>query len=133
MSLAFRPPLTAAYFGRVHESRGEASAARDAYFAGLREARLATSDAALPGLLEAIAGMHPETAAAPRLLGAAAAARELHDAPTAPFEQDDVNRWYAAACSAHGANFERELAGGRALSREEAIATALSLAPGDCL
>jgi len=119
--------------GRVHESRGEASAARDAYFAGLREAKLATSDAALPGLLEAIAGMHPESAAAPRLLGAAAAARQLHDAPTAPFEQDDVNRWYAAVRSAHGPDFEPAFAAGRSLSREEAIATALSLARGDCL
>jgi predicted ATPase len=119
--------------GRIRESRGETNAACDAYFAGLREVMGAASDAALPGLLEAVAGTHSENAAAPTLLGAAAAMRESREAPIAPFEQNDVDRWYAAVRSAHGVNFEPAVAAGRGLQREKAIAAALSLAPGDRL
>ena len=71
--------------------------------------------------------MHPSAAAAPRLLGAAAALREARGAAVFPSEHADVDRWHASVRTAHGTLFEREFAAGRAMSSDDAIAAALAL------
>jgi hypothetical protein len=113
--------------GRSHEARGEPRAARDNYFEGLREVMQTTQRAQLPGLLEAIAGVHPGAAVAPRLLGAAAVMREARRAAVFPSERADVDRWHALVRTAHGPAFEREFEAGRVMTSDDAVAVALSL------
>jgi tetratricopeptide (TPR) repeat protein len=112
--------------GRNLEANGNPKAARDAYFEGLREVMQATQRAHLPGLLEAIAGMHPDAAAAPRLLGAAAAMREARGSAVFPSEHADVDRWHASVRAGHASAFEREFESGRAITCDDAVAVTLS-------
>jgi tetratricopeptide (TPR) repeat protein len=113
--------------GRSYEAGGDRAAATRGYFEGLREVVQALQDTFLPGLLEAIAGTHPEASVAPRLLGAAAAMREACGAAVFPSERADVDRWRASVRAAHEATFEREYESGRAMTRDDAAAAALAL------
>jgi hypothetical protein len=86
-----------------------------------------TQRAQLPGLLEAIAGVHPDDDAAPRLLGAAAAMREARGTAVFPSERADADRWHASVRAAHDVAFQHEFESGRAMTCDEAVAVALSL------
>jgi non-specific serine/threonine protein kinase len=114
--------------GRVHAALGDIDAARRALFDGLIEEQRANRDAALPGLLEAIAGMYPEAPVAPQLLGSAAALREQWNVSVFPAERAEYERWHAAVRAKHApVDYDRAVAAGRALSRDEAIQSALPL------
>jgi hypothetical protein len=103
-------------------------AARRALFDGLIAQQRADRDTPLPGLLEAIAGMHPDSPVAPELLGSAAALREKWNVPVFPAEQVEHDNWHMDVRTRHlGADFHRALAVGRDLTREGAIRTALAL------
>ena len=114
--------------GRSHEALRDRRAARETYLEGLRALARGADDVALPGLLQAIAGTHPDAAEAPGLIGAAAALREARHAPPLPSERADVDRWLAAVRAAHGTAFEHETAAGKTMARERAIELALALA-----
>ena len=114
--------------GRVHFKLGEVDAARRALFDGLIEQQRANRDTALPGLLEAIAGMHPDAPVAPQLLGSAAALRELWNVHVFPSERAEHESRHADVRARHpDADFDRTFAVGRALTRDDAIQSALSL------
>jgi len=114
--------------GRVHAALGDVDAARRALFDGLIEQRRANQDKPLPGLLEAIAGMYPAAPVAPQLLGSAAALREQWNVAIFPAERAEYERWHAAVRAKHaGTDFDRAVAAGRMLSRDEAIQGALPL------
>jgi predicted ATPase/class 3 adenylate cyclase len=114
--------------GRIHAELGDAAAARRALLDGLDAQRRADYDHALPKLLEAVAGLHPDAAAAPALLGSAAALREQRNLAVFPAEREEHERWYAAVRAKHaGADFERAVAAGHALPRDAAIESALAL------
>ncbi len=114
--------------GRVHATLGGLDAARRALFDGLIEQQQAHRDTALPGLLEAIAGMYPAAPVAPQLLGSAAALREQWNVAVFPAERAEYERWHAAVRAKHAAvDFDRALATGRALTRNETIESALAL------
>jgi len=114
--------------GRVHATLGGLDAARRALFDGLIAQQRADRDIALPGLLEAIAGMHPDAPVAPQLLGSAAALREQWNVPVFPVERAEYERCHAAVRAKHApVDFDRALATGRALTRDEAIQNALAL------
>jgi hypothetical protein len=93
----------------------------------LREIKLTTHDALLPALLEAAAGTHPRAALAPRLIGCASAIREARSIGVFPSERRDIERWIATVKAAHRDTFEREFAVGRSMTRDDAIAMALTL------
>jgi predicted ATPase/class 3 adenylate cyclase len=114
--------------GRVHAALGEVDAARRALFDGLIEQQRANRDIALPGLLEAIAGMHPDAPVAPQLLGSAAVLREQWNVAVFPAEREEYERWHAAVRAKHApVDFDRAVAAGRALTRDETIQSALAL------
>jgi hypothetical protein len=84
----------------------------------------------LPGLLEAIAGMHPDAPVAPQLLGSAAVLREHWNVPVFPAERAEYESLHAAVRARHvDADFDRAFAFGRTLTRDDAIKTALTLQP----
>ena len=78
-------------------------------------------------LLAAVAGVHPDAPASPRLLGHATATREAANVPVLPSDRIDLERWTAAVQVAHGDAFEREFATGRSMTRDDAVARALAL------
>ena len=113
---------------RVHAALGNVGAARRALFDGLVEQRRANRDHALPKLLEAIAGMHPEAPIAPQLLGKSAVLREQGNVPIFPAERAEYESWHAAVRAKHtDADFDRAFAAGRVLTRDDAIQSALAL------
>ncbi|HEV2039225.1 MAG TPA: hypothetical protein VGT81_04125, partial [Casimicrobiaceae bacterium] len=82
----------------------------------------------LPELLEAIAGMYPDAPVAPQLLGSAAALREQWNAPVFPFEREEHERRLADVRARYpDADFDGAFAVGRALTRDDAIRSALAL------
>jgi tetratricopeptide (TPR) repeat protein len=114
--------------GCIHATLGQGDAARRALFSGLIEQQRASEDTQLPALLEAIAAMHPEAAAAPQLLGSAAAQRERLNLPLPPFERTQSERRQADVRTRHSAAaFDRAFALGRARTRDDAIQAALAL------
>ena len=114
--------------GRVLAMLGEIDAARRALFDGLIEQQRANRDTALPGLLEAIAGMYPASPVAPQLLGSAEALREQWSVPIFPSERAEHERRHADVRARHpDADFNHAFAVGRALTRDEAIRNALAL------
>jgi predicted ATPase len=113
--------------GRCHEALGDREAARNACFEGLRAAMQTSTVSTLAMLGEAIAGLHPQSDAAPRLLGYAGATREALNLPVLPSARDDLERWTAAVETAHGDAFTSSVAKGRSMTREQAIAAALAL------
>ncbi|HEY2968615.1 MAG TPA: adenylate/guanylate cyclase domain-containing protein [Casimicrobiaceae bacterium] len=114
--------------GRVHAALGDVDAARRALFDGLIAQQRADRDIALPGLLEAIAGMHPAAPVAPQLLGSAAELREQWNVAVFPAERAEYESLHAAVHAKHAAaDFDRAVATGRALTRDAAIENALAL------
>jgi hypothetical protein len=114
--------------GRVHAALGEIDAARRALFDGLLVQRRANRDTALPGLLEAIAGMYPDAPVAAQLLGSAAALREQWSVPVFPSERAEHEPRHANVRAKYpGAEFDRAFAVGRGLTRDHAIQSALAL------
>lgn len=114
--------------GCIHFKLGEVDAARRALFDGLIEQQRANRDTALPALLEAIAGMHPDAPVAPQLLGSAAALRELWNVHVFPSERAEHESRHADVHARHpDADFDRTFAVGRALTRNDAIQSALAL------
>jgi tetratricopeptide (TPR) repeat protein len=128
-SLGFHHNRAAALWliGRAQQERHDLDAAMVAYFEALREIKLTTHDALLPALLEAAAGTHPGAPVAPRLIGCASAIREVRNIAVFPSERRDIERWIAAVKAAHRDAFEREFAEGRSMTRDDAIAEALTL------
>ena len=117
--------------GHVHATLGGLDAARRALFDGLIEQQRANQDKPLPGLLEAIAGMYPDATVAPQLLGSAAALREQWNVAVFPAERAEYEGLRAAVRARHAdADFDRAFALGRALTRDDAIRSALTLRPG---
>jgi len=114
--------------GRIHATMGQVEAARRALFDGLSELRRANRDTPLPGLLEAIAAMYPDAPVAPQLLGSAAALREQWNVPVFPSEHAEHESRHAEVRARHpDADFDRAFAAGRALTRDDAIQSALAL------
>jgi len=114
--------------GRIRAKLGEVDAARRALFDGLIEQRRANRDIALPGLLEAIAGIYPDAPVAPQLLGSAAALREQWNVLVFPAERAEYESWHTAVRAKHtDADFDRAFAAGRSLTRDDAIQSALAL------
>jgi predicted ATPase/class 3 adenylate cyclase len=114
--------------GRVHAALGEIDVARRSLFAGLIEQQRANRDTRLPGLLETIAGMHADAPVAPQLLGSAAALREKWNVPVFPSERAEHESRHADVRARHpDADFDRAFAVGRALTRDDAIQSALAL------
>ncbi|HEY3178695.1 MAG TPA: tetratricopeptide repeat protein [Casimicrobiaceae bacterium] len=113
--------------GRCHETRGNRDAAHRAYFEGLRAMIKTQVTSPLPGIVEAVAGTHPTSSIAPRLLGYAAAVREASNLAVLPSDRVDIGRWIAAVRAEHRDAFESEFAAGRSMTRDDAIAMALTL------
>jgi hypothetical protein len=114
--------------GQVHAELGDPGTARRALFDGLLAQRRATQDKPLPGLLEAIAGTHPDAPVAPQLLGSAAVLREQWNVPVFPAEQAEYESLHATVRAKHApVDFDRAVAAGRTLTRDEAIENALAL------
>jgi predicted ATPase/class 3 adenylate cyclase len=114
--------------GRIHATLGEVDAARRALFDGLIEQQRSSRDTVLPGLLEAIAGMYPDAPVAPQLLGSAAALREQWNVSVFPSERAEHESRHADVRAKHpDADFDRAFAVGRALTRDDAIQSALAL------
>jgi hypothetical protein len=114
--------------GSIHATLGKVDTARRVLFDGLIEQQRTNRDAALPGLLEAIAGLYPDAPVAPQLLGSAAALREQWNVPVFPSERAQHERRHAdlrARCT--DAEFDRAFAAGRSLTRDDAIQSALAL------
>jgi hypothetical protein len=82
----------------------------------------------IPRLLEVAISLHPDAPTAPALLGSAGALRERWHLPAFPAERAEYERMCAAVRAKHaGLDFERDVAAGRALTRDEAISMALAL------
>lgn len=114
--------------GCIHAKLGQIDAARGALFSGLIEQQRADRDTHLPELLEAVAALHPDVPAAAQLLGSAAAARERLDIPLLPVDREESERRHAdVRARLPDAEFNRAFATGRALTRDEAIHSALAL------
>ena len=114
--------------GRIHSVRGDNDAARRVLFDGLVAQQRTNRDTALPGLLEAIAGMYPEASVAPQLLGSAAALRERWRVPIFPSERTEHEGRHASVRARRPVTeFDRAFAVGRALTRDDAIQSALAL------
>ncbi|HKW82563.1 MAG TPA: hypothetical protein VJN68_02320 [Burkholderiaceae bacterium] len=114
--------------GCIHAKLGQGDAARNALFSGLIEQQRADRDTHLPELLEAVAAMNPEVPAAAQLLGSAAAVRERLDISLLPVDRDESERRHAdVRGQLPDAEFDRAFAAGRALTRDEAIQSALAL------
>jgi len=114
--------------GRVHAALGDVEAAQGALFDALREQQRANRDTPLPGLFEAIAGMYPGAPAAPVLLGSAETLRAQWNLPVFPAEREEHERWHDAVRAKHaGDEFDHAVAAGRALTRGQAIESALAL------
>jgi hypothetical protein len=81
-----------------------------------------------PGFLKRSQGMYPGAPAAPVLLGSAETLRAQWNLPVFPAEREEHERWHAAVRAKHaGDDFDRAVAAGRALTRDEAIERALAL------
>ncbi|TMG81961.1 MAG: hypothetical protein E6H78_15810 [Betaproteobacteria bacterium] len=114
--------------GCIHAELGDRQAARHALLGAMDAQSGATFDRGLPRLLEAIAGMHPDASVAPQLLGGAAVLREQWNVPVFPAERAAYESLHAAVRAKHApVDFDRALATGRALTRDEAIQNALAL------
>jgi predicted ATPase/DNA-binding winged helix-turn-helix (wHTH) protein len=114
--------------GCTHATLGQGDAARHALFSGLVEQQRTERDTYLPVLLEATAELHADAPVAARLLGSAAALRERSNIPLLPHDRAERERRHAEVRSRQsGARFDRAFAAGRALTREEAIESALAL------
>jgi predicted ATPase/DNA-binding winged helix-turn-helix (wHTH) protein len=114
--------------GCIHDTMGQGDAARHALFSGLVEQQRADRDTALPELLEAIAGLHPAAPGAAQLLGSAAAVRERLNVPLLPSERAERERRHADVRARQpGAEFNCAFETGRALARDDAIRSALTL------
>jgi tetratricopeptide (TPR) repeat protein len=112
----------------IHTALGNRDAARQALREALGSQRHASLDINLAGLLEKVAAMHPDAPSAPALLGSAAAMREQSHNPVFPAQREEYERCYAAVrAKQEPEEFERSVASGRALARDEAIGSALSL------
>jgi len=113
---------------RVRNALGNIDEARRALCDAIEAQRPLERNHALPNLLEAVAGLSPDAAAAPMLLGGAATLRELWRVPLFPAERDEYERSYAAVRAQHGDDdFERGMASGRVLDRHAATDCALAL------
>ena len=116
--------------GCIHATLGQRDAAQHTLFSGLFQQQRAYRDTHLPALLEAIAGMHPHAPDAARLLGAAQALREQLNVPLQPSDRAEHDRWHADVRAKHGpAAFDRAVALGRGMTRDDAIRTAMALRP----
>src|SRR5258708_39763377 len=114
--------------GRVHATLRGLDAPRSALFDGINEQQRANRDPPLPGLLEAIAGMHPDASVAPQLLGSAAVLREQWNVPVFPAERAAYESLHPAGRAKHApVDFNRALATVRAPTRDQASQNALSL------
>jgi len=114
--------------GCVHAKLGQGDAARNALFSGLIEQQRADRDTHLPELLEAVAAMNPDAPAAAQLLGSAVAVRERLDISLLPVDREESERRHAdVRARLPDAEFDRAFAAGRALTRDEAIQSALAL------
>ena len=114
--------------GCIHAELGDRKAARRALLDAIDAQGGVTFDRGLPRLLEAIAGMHPEAPLAAALLGNASAMRHHWKLLMLPAEREEHDRWHAAVRGAHSdGNFERAVATGSALTRDEAIKNARAL------
>jgi predicted ATPase/class 3 adenylate cyclase len=114
--------------GRIHAVRGDVDAARRFYFDGLVAQLQTDRDTPLPGLLEAIAGIHPGTPIAPQLLGSAAVLRERWNIPIFPSERAEYEDQRAKVRARRPAEeFDHSFALGRRLTRSDAIQSALTL------
>jgi predicted ATPase/DNA-binding winged helix-turn-helix (wHTH) protein len=114
--------------GCVHAALGQGEAARRALFSGLVEQQQAERDTYLPELLEAVAAAHADEPVAAQLLGSAAAVRERLNVPLLPIDREERERRHAdVRARLPDAEFERAFAAGRALTRDEAIRSALAL------
>jgi predicted ATPase/DNA-binding winged helix-turn-helix (wHTH) protein len=114
--------------GCIHATMGQGDAARRALFTGLVAQQGADRDTHLPELLEAIAGLHPDAPESARLLGSAAALRERMSLPLLPSDRADREQRHEEVRARHaGTDFDHAFAAGRALTRDEAIRSALAL------
>jgi len=114
--------------GRIHAALGQLDAARRSLFDGLIAQQRANRDTPLPGLLEAIAGMYPDTSVAPQLLGSATALREQWSVPVFPSERAEHESRYAEVRARHtDPDFDRAFALGRSQTRDDVIQSALAL------
>ena len=112
----------------IHVALGDRNAARQALREALRTHRHARHDEILAGLLEKVAAMHPDAASAPALLGGASALRERSHSPLFPAERAEHERCYAEVRAKRAPEeFDRGVASGHTLTRDEAIDGALSL------
>jgi hypothetical protein len=85
-------------------------------------------DRRLPSLLESVARLAPDAAAAPVLLGCAAVLRESLNTTVFPTERADFETAYSDVRARHPeTDFDCAYAAGKALSRDAGIDTALSL------
>ncbi len=114
--------------GFIHAELGDRKAARRALLDAIDAQSGVTFDRGLPRLLEAIAGMHPEAPVAAALLGNASAMRQHWKLLMLPAEREEHDRWHAAVRAAHSdGDFDRAVAAGRILTRDEAIRNARAL------
>jgi hypothetical protein len=72
--------------------------------------------------------MYPDAPIAPQLLSSAAVLREQWNVPVFPAERAEYESWHAAVLVKHiDADFDRAFAARRALTRDDAIQSALAL------
>jgi predicted ATPase/class 3 adenylate cyclase len=113
---------------RVHMALGDERTARQVLSEGLAVQRGTYDDRRLPSLLESVARLAPDAAAAPVLLGCAAVLRESLNTTVFPTERADFETAYSDVRARHPeTDFDCAYAAGKALSRDAGIDTALSL------
>ncbi|HEU5297150.1 MAG TPA: winged helix-turn-helix domain-containing protein [Burkholderiaceae bacterium] len=114
--------------GCIHAKLGQGDAARNALFSGLIAQQRATADTYLPEQLESIAALHPDAPVAAQLLGAAATLREQLNVLLLPYDRAQRERRHAdVRMKQPAAEFNLAFAAGRALTRDDAIRSALAL------